>query len=495
MPWITARSISSGTVLNVVSIRYVARGGCPMSQAEHFDTLILGSGQGGKLLAWHLARSGKKVAVVERRWVGGSCPAVACLPSKNEIWSARVAHLVHNASQFGTVPGLTKTDVEKVRARKQGMVDREIAFHLNAYKTSGAELIMGNGRFKAPKTIEVTLNDGGGSRLLTGGEVVINVGSHAAVPNVPGLEAARPLTHIEALELDYVPAHLIVLGGGYTGIEFAQAYRRFGSQVTIIESGRQLMNREDADVAAEMHRILTDEGIDVLLGAEAVNVQGLSGDAITATVRTASGDPKIEGSDLLIAVGRNPNTAGIGLEEAGVELDNRGFIRVNERLQTTASDVWAIGECAGSPQFTHVSVDDFRIVRDNMAGGKRRTDDRLIPNVVFTDPPLARVGLSEAEAQRQGISVRAGKLAMNNVLRTEATDETQGFMKVLVGAKDDRILGFTMIGSEAGKVMAAVQTAMLAELPYPRLRDAVIAHLTMAEGLGPLLSNVPPQSA
>jgi len=465
-----------------------------MSQAERFDTVILGSGQGGKLLAWHLAHSGRKVAVVERRWVGGSCPAVACMPSKNVLWSARVAHLVQNAAQFGTLADAVKIDMRKVRSRKQDMIDREIEFHLNAYKTSGAELIMGSGRFVGPKTIEVTLNDGG-TRLLSGDDVVINIGTHAAIPNIPGLEAARALTHIEALELDCLPSHLIVLGGGYVGVEMAQAYRRFGSRVTIVEPGRQLMGREDADIAEEMRGILAGEGIEVLLNAQPVNIHGLSGDAITLTVRTGAGEQKIEGSDLLVAVGRIANTADIGLDKAGVELDARGFVRVNERLETTASGVWAIGEAAGSPQFTHVSVDDFRIVRVNMAGGNRRTDDRLVPYVMFTDPPLARVGLSESEAQRKGLAVRVAKLPMSNVLRTKATDETQGFMKVVVGANDDRILGFTMIGSEAGEVMAAVQTAMLAELPYTKLRDAVIAHLTIAEGLGPLFGNVPPRAS
>jgi pyruvate/2-oxoglutarate dehydrogenase complex dihydrolipoamide dehydrogenase (E3) component len=465
-----------------------------MSEAEHFDVVILGSGQGGKQLAWHLGRSGKKVATVERRWVGGSCPAVACLPSKNEIWSARVAHLVKDAAHFGTLTGVVRTDMGKVRSRKQDMIDREIEFHLGAYKASGAELIMGSGRFVAPKTIEVALNDGG-SRLLSGNEVVLNVGTHAAIPDIPGLDVARALTHIEALELDYRPSHLIVLGGGYVGIEMAQAFSRFGSRVTIIEPGRHLMGREDADVAQEMRDILVREGIEVILDAQAIHVRGLSGDAVTVTVQTTQGERPIEGSDLLLAVGRVANTADIGIEAAGVKLDPRGYVRVNERLETTASGVWAIGECAGSPQFTHVSVDDFRIVRDNMAGGNRRTDDRLVPYVMFTDPPLARVGLSEGEAQRKAMSVRVGRLPMSHVLRTAATDETEGFMKVLVSAQDDRILGFTMIGSEAGEVMAAIQTAMLAELPYPKLRDAVITHLTIAEGLGPLLAGVPPRVA
>jgi pyruvate/2-oxoglutarate dehydrogenase complex dihydrolipoamide dehydrogenase (E3) component len=464
-----------------------------MPDPEHYDFLILGSGQGGKLLAWHLARSGQRVAVVERRWVGGSCPAVACLPSKNEIWSARVAHLTRHAAQFGTETGPVATNMAKVRRRKQEMIDRDIAFHLNAYKTSGAELIMGSGRFIAPKTIEVALNDGG-KRVLNGSKVVVNVGTHAAIPRIPGLEAAEPLTHIGVLELDILPPHLLVLGGGYVGLEMAQAYRRFGSRVTIIEAGPQIIGREDRDIADEMQRLLADEGIAFLIEAEPLNVQGRSGEEVSVTVRTASGERKIEGSHLLVAAGRVPNTAGIGLDKVGVELNGRGYIRVNERLETTAPEIWALGECAGSPQFTHVSVDDYRIIRDNLGGGNRSTRDRLVPYCMFTDPPLARVGLGEGDAQRQGIIVRVAKLPMSSVLRTEATAETQGFMKVVVAGDDDRILGFTMIGSQADEVMVAVQTAMLATLAYPKLRDAVITHPTIAEGLGPLLSNVPARS-
>ena len=462
-----------------------------MSQHEYFDVVILGSGQGGKHLAWHLGQSGKRVAVVERRWVGGSCPAVACLPSKNELWSARVAHLVRNAASFGTIVDGVRTDMARVRRRKQDMIDREIELHLGLYKQAGAELIMGSGRFIGAKTIEVALNEGG-TRVLAGNEVVVNVGSHAAMPDIPGLRDSHALTHIEALELDKVPSHLLVLGGGYTGIEMAQAFRRFGSRITVIEPGPQIMGREDADVAAEIGKLLGDEGIDIVLNAQPLRVDGLNGEAVSVSVRTGAGEQKIEGSHLLVAVGRVANTAGIGFDEAGIALDARGFVTVDEWLKTTAPGVWAIGECAGSPQFTHVSVDDFRIVRDNMAGGNRKTSDRLIPHVVFTDPPLARVGLSEGDAQHQGIPVRVAKIPMRRVLRTNATDETEGFMKTLVGAKDDRILGFTMIGSEAGEVMAVIHTAMLAEAPYTKLRDAVFAHLTVAEGLGPLFESVPP---
>ena len=464
-----------------------------MTETEQFEILILGSGEAGKLLAWHMAGSGRRTAVVERRWIGGSCPNIACLPSKNEIWSARVAHLTRHARQFGTITGPVTTDMAKVRQRKRDMVDAEIALHLQNYKSSGAELIMGAARFVAPQTLEVNLNDGG-TRALAGEQVFLNLGTHAAIPNVPGLADARPLTHIEALELDYLPSHLIVLGGGYVGLELAQAYRRFGSRVTVVEHGSQLMSREDPDVVADMQRILSDEGIGFLIAANTLNVHGRSGEEVRLAVRTASGEQRIVGSDILVATGRIPNTGGIGLDETGVELDGRGYIRVNDRLETTASDVWAIGESAGSPQFTHVSIDDFRIIRDNLAGGNRSTRDRLVPYCMFTEPPLARVGLSEGEAQHKSVAVRVARLPMSGVRRTATTGETQGFMKVLVGGNDERILGFTMIGAEAGEVMAAVQTAMLADLPFPRLRDAILAHPTMAEGLDALFSNVQPGS-
>jgi pyruvate/2-oxoglutarate dehydrogenase complex dihydrolipoamide dehydrogenase (E3) component len=462
-----------------------------MAQPKRFETVILGSGQGGKLLAWHLAQAGQRTAVVERQWVGGSCPSVACLPSKNEIWSARVGHLARQASRFGAMNGAVKTDMSIVRQRKRGMVDREVAFHLDAYKRSGAELIMGTGRFVGPKAIEVR-SDGGGTQLVEGERIVLNVGTHAAIPDIPGLAAARPLTHIEALELDDVPSHLVVLGGGYVGLEMAQAYRRFGSKVTVIEPGSQILAREDADVAAAVQGVLSDEGVTFLTSAKVIAVAGRSGEKVTLTVSSAGGEQAIDASDVLVAAGRIPNTNGIGLEKAHVDVDDHGYVRVNDRLETTAADVWAIGECAGSPQFTHVSVDDFRILRDNFVGGKRTTRDRLVPHCLFTDPPLAHVGLTEREARRQGIALRVATLPMHAVLRTEATDETQGFMKILVGATDERILGFTMLGSEAGEVMAAVQMAMLAKAPYPMVRDAVITHLTFAEGLGPLMSKVAP---
>jgi pyruvate/2-oxoglutarate dehydrogenase complex dihydrolipoamide dehydrogenase (E3) component len=466
-----------------------------MSGTERYDNLVLGGGNGGMFLAWHMARSGGRTAVIERQWIGGSCPNINCLPSKNEIWSAKVADLIHHAGSFGVTTGPVAINMAAVRRRKREMVEGLKTLTLQQYHESGTELIMGTGRFTAPKTLEVRLNDGG-VRVLTGDQVFLNLGTHAAIPGVPGLEAARPLTHIEALELDYLPEHLIVMGGGYVGLEMAQAYLRFGSRVSIIERGPQIAAREDPDVASEMRRILAEEGIEVLIGAEVQRVERSSGRQVRAVVRSPAGERSIEGSDILVAAGRSPNTAGVGLAVCGVELDTQGYIKVNDRLETSAPDVWAIGECcAGNPQFTHVSFDDFRIIRDNLAGANRTRCGRLVPYCMFTDPQLAHVGLSEKEAQQQGIPVRVAKLPMSAVLRTHTTGEQQGFMKALISARDDLIVGFTMIGAEAGEVMAVVQTAMLARLPYTGLRDAVLAHPTIAEGLGSLFSNVPGRAA
>ncbi len=461
-----------------------------MAETQRYEALVLGSGAGGKLLAWHLAGSGRRTAVVERKWIGGSCPNINCLPSKNEVWSAKVADLVHHAARFGMVTGTVAIDLGRVRQRKRDMVEGLIATHLELYKASGAELIMGEGRFVAPKTLEVRLNDGG-TRLLAADRVFLNLGTRAAVPPVPGLADAKPMTNIELLELDRLPEHLVVLGGGYVGLEFAQAYRRFGSRATIIERGPHLLSREDTDIAEEIRRILSAEGVEVVLGAEVLRVQGRTGEGVRLRVRSAGVERDIAGSDILAAAGRVPSTAGIGLELTGVELDARGYIKVNDRLETTAPEVWAIGECAGSPQFTHVSEDDFRIIRDNLAGGNRSTRGRLVPYCLFTDPPLARVGLSEGEARQQGMAVRVAKLPMSAVLRTRTTGENAGYMKVLVEASGERILGFTMIGPEAGEVMAAVQTAMLGGLPYTVFRDAILAHPTMAEGLNALFGAIP----
>ena len=461
-----------------------------MSKPQHYDFLILGSGESGKYLAWTMAKAGHRVAVVERRWVGGTCPNIACLPSKNVIYSGHVASLFRRGQEFGLAAGPVSVDMAAVRARKRKMVDELIAIHRKNYADSGAELIMGEGRFVAPRTIEVQLQQGG-TRLLSGERVYLNLGTRAAIPDVPGLRQSSPLTHVEALELDHVPEHLIVLGGGYVGLEFAQPMRRFGSRVTVVEHGPQLAGREDPDVARLLLRRFADEGIDVVLNARPVKVEGRSGDSVRFQVHTATGERIIEGSDILVAAGRTPNTQAIGLDAAGVNLDERGYVQVNERLETSAPGVWAMGDCAGSPQFTHVAFDDFRVVRDNLAGGDRTTRDRLVPYGMFTDPELGRVGLNEVAAQRAGIAYRVARTPMAAVLRTRTLSETGGFLKALVAVDSDRLLGFTALGASGGEVIAVVQTAMLAGLPYTALRDTIFTHPTIAEGLTVLFANAP----
>ena len=465
-----------------------------MSHQQHFDVLIIGSGEAGKNLAWSMAESGRRTAVVERKLIGGSCPNIACLPSKNIIYSAKVARLARRGAEFGVMMPSTKIEMPRVRDRKRKMVEGDVRLHLELYKASGAELIMGEAQFTGPKTVEVKSDDGAVHRL-SGDQVALNLGTHAAIPDVPGLRAARPLTHIEALELDRIPEHLIFLGGGYVALELSQAMRRFGSRVTVLERGRQLIGREDPEVAQAMLELLQDDGIDVRFDAEVVEVQGSSGQSITVCVNTSEGERTLEGSDLLVAVGRVPNTRGIGLEKTGVEVDEHGYIRVNERLQTSAPGIWAMGECAGSPHFTHVATDDFRIVHDNLNGGKRTTHGRLVPFCVFTDPELARVGLSESEAQQRAIPYRLATIPMMMVRRTATTSEPRGFLKALISNDNDEILGFTGFGAEAGELMAVVQTAMLGKLPYTMLRDAIFAHPTMAEGLTVLFGTTPARSS
>jgi pyruvate/2-oxoglutarate dehydrogenase complex dihydrolipoamide dehydrogenase (E3) component len=461
-----------------------------MSNAEDHDVVVLGSGEAGKYLAWTLASQKKRVAVIERKYIGGSCPNIACLPSKNVIHSAKVASYFRRSGEFGIATDGWKIDMVGVRDRKRNMVDGLVDMHIHKYRASGAELVMGNGVFVAPKTIEVALHRGG-TRVLRGKTVVINTGSRARVDHTPGLQAARPLTHVEALDLDCLPEQLIVVGGGYVGLELAQAMRRLGSRVTVVERNGSLIHREDRDVTEAIGELLEDEGIEVSTGTTLKRVEGTSGKSVRLHATRGGPDLVIEGTHLLVAGGRTPNTDGIGLDKAGVETDERGHVKVNERLQTTATDVWAVGDCAGSPYFTHIGFDDFRVVRDNLAGGNRVTTGRQVPFCLFTDPELARVGLSEAEAKERGVGYRLAKIPMEAVLRTRTLSETRGFMKALIESDGDRILGFTAFGVEAGEVMAVVQVAMAAGLPYTALRDSVLTHPTIAEGLVALFSSVP----
>jgi len=460
-----------------------------MSETERYEILVIGSGESGKHLTWTLAQAGHRTAVVERKYIGGSCPNIACLPSKNVIRSAKANWFAKHGAEYGIQSGPPFTDMRGVLARKRKMVEGEVQFHLDRFKATGAELIRGEARFVAPKTIEVHLNEGG-QRRITADRVFLDLGSHSTIPDIPGLAAAKPMTHVEALDLDRLPEHVVVLGAGYVGLELAQALRRFGSAVTVIERGRQIASAEDADVAQELFENFRSEGIDVLVETRVRKVEGLSGQKVQIRAENSRGEQAIEGTDLLVATGRTPNTRGIGLEGAGIELDARGYIKVNERLETTAAGVWAMGDCAGSPQFTHVAFDDFRVVRDNLNGGSRTTRDRLIPFCMFTDPELARVGLNETEAKKRGIGYRLAKIPMAAVLRAVTLSETRGFVKMLIDAQSNRILGFTAFGVEASEMVAAVQTAMLGGLPYTALRDAIFTHPTAAEGLVFLLAGV-----
>jgi pyruvate/2-oxoglutarate dehydrogenase complex dihydrolipoamide dehydrogenase (E3) component len=456
---------------------------------EYYQNLIIGSGVAGKLLAWTLASRGEKTVVVERAMVGGSCPNVACLPSKNVIYSAKAASLVHPTRGLGVMTGSVRVDMAGVARRKWRMVNELVKIQLDKFKASGTELVMGEARFTGPKTVRVTLN-AGGTRSLRGERVFINVGTRASIPDAPGLALAGPMTHVEALNLERLPEHLVILGGGYVGLEFAQAMRRFGSRVTVLQNGPRLLKREDPDVAEALRELLTDEGVEVFLLSEVISVTGRSGTEIRLRLRSGAKERTLEASDILVAAGRTPNTDQLDAAKAGVELDARGYVRVNDRLETSAPDVWATGECAGSPQFTHVGEDDCRVVLDNLTGGNRTTRDRLIPYCLFTDPELAHVGMTESEARAQGVPYRIARLPMAMVLRTHTLSETRGFMKALIGAAD-RILGFTALGAEASELMAVAQTAMLSRIPYTALRDAIWTHPTAAEGLLGLFANPP----
>jgi pyruvate/2-oxoglutarate dehydrogenase complex dihydrolipoamide dehydrogenase (E3) component len=419
---------------------------------EEYDLVILGGGTGSTIAAWTLASQGQRVAVIDRKYIGGSCPNIACLPSKNIIHSAKVASYFRMGEDFGiTREGFT-VDMSAVRGRKRRMVSGLNEMYLDNYKKTGAEFILGGGRFIGPRTLEATLPDGT-RRPLRGSNVIISTGTRAALEPI------------------------------------AQAMRRFGSDITVIERNERLVHREDEDVTEALRGLFEDEGIDVILNAQVKRVSGKSGQSVRITVEQNGVEKVVEGSHLLVAAGRIPNTDDIGLELAGVELTDRGYVKVNERLATTAPGVWAIGEVAGSPQFTHISVDDFRVVRDNLNGGNRVTTGRQVPFCLFTDPEFARVGLSETEAKAQGIAYRLFKIPMQAVLRARTLSETRGFLKALVEADGDRILGFTGFGVGAGEVMSSVQIAMIAGLPYTALREAVLTHPTLVEGLSPLFSS------
>lgn len=455
---------------------------------EDYDLVILGGGTGSTVAAWTFAGQGQKVAVIDRKYIGGSCPNIACLPSKNIIHSAKVASFFRRSEEFGIAHRGFTINMSGVRERKRAMVRGLNEMYLGNYRKTGAEFIPGSGRFLAPRTVEVTLADGT-IRHLRGTNVIVSTGTRATLEAIPGLAETQPLTHIEALELGEIPEHLVVIGSGYVGVEFAQAMRRFGSRVSVIGRSERLMPQEDEDVGEALRSLLGDEGIEVLLGTLIKHVSGKSGESVSIAIEQNGIEKTIAGSHVLVATGRTPNTAGLNLELAGIELIGRGYIKVNERLQTTAPGVWAIGEIAGSPQFTHISVDDFRVVHDNLNGIDHVTTGRQVPYCLFTDPELARIGLNEAKAQ--GIPYLLFKVPMESNLRAHTLSETRGFLKALVDAATNHILGFTAFGVGAAEIMSAVQIAMIAELPYTSLRDAILTHPTLVEGLIPLFSSAP----
>jgi pyruvate/2-oxoglutarate dehydrogenase complex dihydrolipoamide dehydrogenase (E3) component len=460
-----------------------------MPDMERYDALVLGTGEAGKYMAWHLGASGKRVAAIERKLIGGACPNVACLPSKNVVHGAKVASYFQRGEEFGMLADKWTVSMPGVRARKRHMVEDLQRIHQDNFARSKVEIVMGEGRFIAERTLKVQLL-GGGERVLYGDQVFLNTGTRAEVGKIPGLAESSPLTHVEALELDVVPDHLLILGGGFVGLEFAQAMRRLGSRVTIMERNDRLVHGEDLDVSEALTQLFQDEGIVTVANTSLGRVEGKSGQGVRLHGSRRGSEIIVEGSHLLVATGRLPNTEGIGLELAGIKTTKHGFIEVNEQLETSAPKVWALGDCVGGPFFTHISFDDFRIVRDNLGGAQRTTTGRQVPSCLFTDPELARVGLDETKAKEQGIRYRLARTPMAAVLRTRTMAETRGFLKALISATDDQILGFTGFGVGAGETMATVQLAMKAGLPYTLLRDMTIAHPTLAEGIVSLFSNV-----
>jgi pyruvate/2-oxoglutarate dehydrogenase complex dihydrolipoamide dehydrogenase (E3) component len=452
---------------------------------ESFDAIIIGSGQGGNPLADALVQAGRKTAMIERKDAGGTCINTGCTPTKTMVASARVAYLARRGEDYGVDVGTVTIDMGQVRERKRAIVSSARQNREKKLAKAHVELIRGEASFIGPLKISVALH-GGGERQLSAKQIFIDTGTHSAVPAIEGLDAVRYLDNESIMELDRVPEHLVILGGGYIGLEFSQMFRRFGSKVTIIQSGPQLLRGEDPDIAAEVTKILQQDGIDVLLNAHANKVTSAGG---VIHVQVALGDKTltIEGSDLLLGAGRVPNTGALKPVAGGIETDERGFIRANERLETTAPGVYAIGDVKGGPQFTHISYDDYRILKTNLIdGGDRTTRDRMVPYTVFMDPQLGRVGMTETEARKSGRKIRVARMPMAWVARALEVDETRGLMKAVVDAETEEILGAAVLGIEGGEVMAVFQMAMMGHLKYGVLHDAIFAHPTLAESLNNL---------
>jgi len=449
---------------------------------EDFDAIIIGSGQGGNPLAEALIAAGKKTAMIERQDVGGTCINRGCSPTKTMVASARVAYMARRGADYGVHTGPVTIDMGRVRERKRAIVSSFRQSREKRLEKAQADLIRGEASFTGPRQLRVALN-GGGERLLRAAQIFIDTGTRSARPAIAGLDAVPYLDNDSIMELDRVPEHLLILGGGYIGVEFSQMFRRFGSRVTVIQAGPQLLREEDADVAAEVLKILREDGIEILLHARAQEVKP----GIDLKVSTEGKTQTVEGSHLLLATGRVPNTDALKPAAGGVETDERGFIRVNDRLETSAPGVYAIGDVKGGPAFTHISYDDYRILKANLLdGGQRSVRDRMVPFAVFMDPQLGRVGMTETEAKKSGRKILVARMPMTSVARALEVDETRGFMKVIADAETEEILGATVLGLEGGEVVSVLQMAMMGHLKWTVLHDAVLAHPTLAESINNL---------
>lgn len=458
---------------------------------QYYDDIIIGGGKAGKTLAPALVADGRKTALVERslNMIGGSCINVACIPTKTMVASANVANIVRNSAAYGVKANAPTVDLADVIRRKRTVVQsmREMNLH-NLETALGHELIVGTARFVAPKTIEVTTAEGT-TRLLSAERLFINTGTRPLIPSVPGLKEAGFLTSESIMELEQLPEHLIVLGSGYIGLEFAQMFRRFGSRVTVIGHSEQILSQQDPDIAIAVQTLLERDGIEFLLKAKVLRVE--RGNATKLLLQVADREMELQGSHLLVAVGRTPNSDSLNLAAAGVATDARGFIAVNDRLETNIPGIWALGDINGGPQYTHVSLDDYRIVKANLIdGGNRSTRDRPVPSCLFIDPELAHVGLTETEAQQQGYAIRVAKLDVSAIPRAKTLGQTDGLMKAIVDTETGRILGCSLLCHEAGEVISTVQMVMQARMPYTVLRDGVLTHPTMTEGLNMLFSKL-----
>jgi len=458
-----------------------------MPQSANYDVIVIGTSQGGRFLPITFAKAGRKVAVVERGHLGGVCVNAGCTPTKTMVASARVAYLAERGGEYGVRTGPISVDLPAVRKRKQAMVEgARNNFESLIKPVAGLDLFRGEARFIASKTLEVSLADGE-TRTITAPLIFINTGARPKQLAIKGVDSVSVLNSTTIMELDSLPEHLLIIGGGYIGLEFGQMFRRFGSEVTIIQHHPRLLMNEDEDVSDEVTKILRQDGITVLTGTTSQHVQLLNSGRIQLTVRTAEGEQRLTGSHLLAAIGRVPNTEALTPEAAGIRLDKKGYIQVNEQLETSVPGVYAMGDVKGGPAFTHVSYDDFRILRINLLEhGSASARDRLVPYTIFIDPQFGRIGISEHEARQQGRNVRVAKLPMNAVIRALETGETRGFMKAIVDADTRQILGCAILGLEGGEIMAIIQVAMMGKLPYTALREGIFTHPTLAEGINTL---------